>query len=1037
MRKGIAVWLVLLLLPMVLPLHVQAESTAPGNLSNEEIKAIEAWIEKNMQDGKIPGASVVIVKGEQTVYSKGFGYADLAGKRPVTPQTLFELGSTSKAFTALGVLSLEQQGLLSLKDPVQKYLPWFQVTYAGEEKTENQRGNAVITLEQLLYHTSGIPFHTIGEIPIAEDDQALERTVRTVVGKTLDFYPGERFQYASINYDVLGLVIEKVTGESYEEYLKNKVLAPLSLKHTYLFHTEAEQHDMAKGYKIGFLQPREYKAPVYRGNTPAGYLISNAEDMATWLKIQLRTQELSGMNGELISRSHQPDRSVFPNNDGSSYAAGWFVYQKGSGELSHGGSNPNYSSSVVFRPGEKLGVAVLTNINSVYSQAMGQGIMEILQNRKPPENVSDLYRSVDKVSIVILCVAIPLILITAWFVMAFLKEIIRKERKLRQQTIKNVYGATLLLGFLGLIGYCFYQIPTILFNGLSWDFVDVWAPVSFFSAILSLFIGIVFFSVYYYTTVVFPKAQDRTLFPIIVLSTVSGFGNAIIIFIINEALNHTNGFQAGLFSFFAMGIIIYVFGQRLVRAKLITLTNEMVFQKRTELIDKILRSSYQNIETIEKERIYSVLNNDTEAISGVANILIFGVTSLVTLLCCFVYLGTINLFGLLISIVVILVAAGLYFFAGRYANQVWEETRDIQNTFFRFINHMISGFKELTIHRGKKSEFQAELQQSCDTYRVKRIQGDLSFANVFVMGELLFTFVIGVVAFIFPVVFDDIANSSLRAYIFVFLYMTGPVHGVLDAIPNFIRVRISWNRLNELSKQLETDAREKEETLTDEVSAADPVHLAVRDVAYHYKNQEGEQFTVGPLNLSFHSGQVTFVTGGNGSGKSTLGKVLTGLYKPDQGEILLNGRHVAQEELSQSFAAIFSDFHLFEKLYGIDAATKSSEIQAYLHKLEIDHKVQIQQDTFSTVNLSTGQRKRLALLVSCMEDRPIYLFDEWAADQDPEFRNYFYHVLIPEMKQKGKCIIAITHDDRYFHVADQLLKMEVGMVVNEMEKQHA
>ncbi|MNY47530.1 ABC transporter ATP-binding protein YojI [compost metagenome] len=121
----------------------------------------------------------------------------------------------------------------------------------------------------------------------------------------------------------------------------------------------------------------------------------------------------------------------------------------------------------------------------------------------------------------------------------------------------------------------------------------------------------------------------------------------------------------------------------------------------------------------------------------------------------------------------------------------------------------------------------------------------------------------------------------------------------------------------------------------------------------------------------------------------------------------------------------------------METGGKSQEIQEYLQKLDIEHKVQIQQGAFSTVNLSTGQRKRLALLISCLEDRPIYLFDEWAADQDPEFRDYFYHVLIPELKEKGKCIIAITHDDRYFDMADQLLKMEVGLLVGEPEKQHA
>ncbi|TGV06155.1 class A beta-lactamase-related serine hydrolase, partial [Mesorhizobium sp. M00.F.Ca.ET.186.01.1.1] len=373
----------------------------------------------------------------------------------------------------------------------------------------------------------------------------------------LDFSPGERFLYASINYDVLGLVVEEVTGKSFEQVAKDNVLTPLGMQHSYLFRQEAEQHEMAKGYKIGFLGAREYEAPVYRGNTPAGYIISNSEDMAIWLKKQLGSGASEQVSSELIRRSHQPDRSVFPGGDGSSYAAGWFVYQKGSGELSHGGSNPNYSSSVVIRPGEQLGVAVLTNINSAHTQAMGQGIMEILQGKQPPENVSDLYSSVDKVAVVILCIAIPLIAVTAWFAAKALGEIARKQRRPSAGFVKNAYRFAVLLVCLGLCGYCFWQIPSVLFDGLSWSFVDVWAPASFVNAILSLFVGIVLFSVYYWMTVVFPKANDRTFFPIIVLSTVSGLGNALIIFIINEALNHTDRFQGGLFSFFFICILLY------------------------------------------------------------------------------------------------------------------------------------------------------------------------------------------------------------------------------------------------------------------------------------------------------------------------------------------------------------------------------------------------------------------------------------------------------------------------------------------------
>ena len=169
-----------------------------------------------------------------------------------------------------------------------------------------------------------------------------------------------------------------------------------------------------------------------------------------------------------------------------------------------------------------------------------------------------------------------------------------------------------------------------------------------------------------------------------------------------------------------------------------------------------------------------------------------------------------------------------------------------------------------------------------------------------------------------------------------------------------------------------------------------------------------------------------FLSEENGSGKTTLAKLLTGLYQPDEGKLFINDVPVESAHLSEYFSAAFSPAYLFEKLYNIDVAAKEEEVQKYLELLKLDEKVQISENTYSTIRLSGGQRKRLALLQCYLEDSPIYLFDEWAADQDPEYRRFFYHTLLPEMREMGKIVIAITHDDHYFHIADKVLKMNQG-----------
>jgi putative ATP-binding cassette transporter len=1003
----------------------KAASSKGSTVAVAELTKIDAWVARQMQKGGIPGAAVVIVRGNRTVYQKEFGYADLKNKQPVTAQTLFELGSTSKAFTGLGILKLERDGLIQLDDPVTKYLPWFRMSYTGEYRLQNRNSLVPITIEQLLHHTSGIPFRTIGLIPVSDRNDALEKTVKRLVNKSLEFYPGTKYHYATINYDILGLVIQKVTHMSYENYMKQQILDPLNLNRTFLFRKTALLPDLAVGYKIGFLRPLPYNAPRYRGNTPAGYYISNIEDMAKWLKIQLQTGIPSAFSEDLIIKSHIPDRSVAPREDAASYAAGWAIFQNGAGQISHGGDNPNYSSFIVFRPGEKLGVAVLANLDSANTPAIGEGIMDILQQKRPNDNVFDLYRSVDNIAVTMLCMLIPFILTNLWCLVHFWGEIFRKKRKFQPKHGSNLIRLVFLIALLGGLGYCIVQIPEVIFWGLSWNFVYVWAPLSFSVAIGALSAAIILFGVYYYLTTLFPKENEQSIFPVVTLSVASGIGNALIIFVVNEALNRTERFQTGLLLFFIMGIGLYIFGQRLVRIKLVALTNGLVYQKRIELIDRILHTHYQKFETIENEQIYSGLNNDTETISAFANVIITGATNLVTLVCCFIYLGVINIYGLLISILVMMVAAGLYFMVGQSANQIWEETRDIQNVFFKFIGDLVNGFKELSIHRGKRNDFRNDMQTCCDRYRIKKIRGDLSFANVFAVGELLFTMVIGVVAFVFPTLFKNIPNSALRAYIIVFLYMTGPVNDVLNAIPSFIQAKVSWTRLNKLFTQLKSVGNETN-AVPAEVAPCQPVKIELVDVEYQYKNGDGDHFAVGPIDLTVSSGEIIFITGGNGSGKSTLVKLLTGLYLPDKGKILVNGQTVGSQELSQKYAAVFSDFYLFDKMYGLNYEAKRMAINKYLRKLRIDSKLEISDGVFSTTKLSSGQRKRLGLLISYLEDREVFIFDEWAADQEPEFRKYFYQQLLPELKSLGKCIIAITHDDRYFNMADRVVRMEIG-----------
>jgi putative ATP-binding cassette transporter len=265
------------------------------------------------------------------------------------------------------------------------------------------------------------------------------------------------------------------------------------------------------------------------------------------------------------------------------------------------------------------------------------------------------------------------------------------------------------------------------------------------------------------------------------------------------------------------------------------------------------------------------------------------------------------------------------------------------------------------------------------------------------------------------------------------LYMKSPLEQLVDNIPNLSRAKVAFRRINELSQRFST----AEPDLlggTATPTAPELESIELRQVRYDYPQAAGSQpFHLGPIDLSIRRGEIVFIVGENGCGKTTLIKLLLGLYAPQHGEIRLNGQAVQAErrdDYRQLFTTVFTDYYLFDELLQ-GRSELPQEALKYLERLDIAHKVGIRDGAFTTTDLSTGQRKRLALVNAWLDDRPVLVFDEWAADQDPAFRRVFYTELLPELKRQGKTIIVISHDDRYFDVADQLVHMHAGHVVSE------
>ena len=258
--------------------------------------------------------------------------------------------------------------------------------------------------------------------------------------------------------------------------------------------------------------------------------------------------------------------------------------------------------------------------------------------------------------------------------------------------------------------------------------------------------------------------------------------------------------------------------------------------------------------------------------------------------------------------------------------------------------------------------------------------------------------------------------ALISSYALAVLYMISPISEITNALPQISQANISLKKIDSLGLSLTESVKELDFPTGNDFNSNWTSWELVNIHHAYFGDREEHKFTLDNINLKFQPGETVFIVGGNGSGKSTLVKILTGLYTPDRGNILFNNIPVTdnnREWYRQQFSVIFYDFYLFDRLLGIEA-NREREIQNYLKLLEIEHKVTVKDGVLSTTNLSQGQRKRLALLTAYLEDRPIYIFDEWASDQDPVFKEVFYKQLLPELKSRSKTVIAVSHDDRYF-----------------------
>lgn len=509
---------------------------------------------------------------------------------------------------------------------------------------------------------------------------------------------------------------------------------------------------------------------------------------------------------------------------------------------------------------------------------------------------------------------------------------------------------------------------------------------------------------------------------------VSGACNAGLIAMINAVLTrHGSAAAAAVVGFVALGLGRIV-SNAAAQFTLAHYSQETTARMRRDLVRKILDVPLRRLEELTTPRILVALTEDvTEIMQAMLLIPAFAV-NLAILLGGAVYLGCLSLPVLVAMFGFMIVGAVTYRMLIRSGFGHLGSAREGQDRLFRHFRALTEGIKELKLHRVRREAFVREdIDTATGFCQRHNVAAERRFILAQNWSQFLFFALIAGILFALPRL-RHLSPEALTGYVIATLYLMGPLSGLLSSLSVFSRASVCLGKVEKLGLALAADVSDGGPALG---APAEPFEtLELVGVQHHYhREREDDHFMLGPIDLAFRPGELVFLAGGNGSGKSTLAKVIAGLYPPAAGEIRLNGRVIGdhnRDDYRQCFSAVFSDYYLFDRLIGVPQIGADERARGYLERLHLDHKVAIKAGVFSTLELSQGQRKRLALLCAYLEDRPFYLFDEWASDQDPLFKEVFYTQLLPELRSRGKAVLVITHDDKYFPLADRLIKLDYG-----------
>jgi putative ATP-binding cassette transporter len=529
------------------------------------------------------------------------------------------------------------------------------------------------------------------------------------------------------------------------------------------------------------------------------------------------------------------------------------------------------------------------------------------------------------------------------------------------------------------------------------------------------------------------EAKDAPRGALLAMTTVSAVATSLMLALTNLGAEQVARHGAGNIELLIAYLIVFgvlLEARSFALTRSVTAVEQGVLRLRLRLIDKIRRQDLRFIEDQGGIGTFAPLNRDIGLISQAVVFVVPVAESLLILLFTCLYVAWLSPQSLLAVLAIYLVALPIYLARFLTTRDDLRQATVEDNEFFERFTGVLLGFKELKLDRRESDGVFERLRQTSETaYLLKLASSERQTNDVIFAGSIFYLALLAVV-FAIPALTPE-TSATIHKVAAAVIFMIAPLAHLVNGAPTLVKADVAIRNLYALEERLD-EARTESADAPPEEARQGFERIELKAATFRYPGLDGRTgFGIGPLDLTLNRGERVFVVGDNGSGKTTLIKLLTGLYRPDGGKILLDGSPVTNAErtrYSSLFASVFTDFHLFDRIYGIPHLDPA-HVNRALADLGLVHKTHYTDQGYTSIDLSTGQRKRLAFLAAVLKNRAICVFDELAADQDPEFRRRLYEEILPKLSAEGRTLILISHDDRYFHTADRVLEMRDGQLL--------